>query len=726
MNSKGQKAGHYAFFYYSALLVFSFAVLLTSSLAVFPAEKANACYEPPAPVSLCPFEPQADRYIVDFDRTKKIVSSGALSDAFVSANTSIPDGQYKITLVASDAYPERVNVIQPNEKWYLILKDGSGVIGQTDSTSDLPDQVAAATTTDIVSESFDVSRSATIAVAFHSVYPDTTSANSVFPVCAVLDKIPPPAPITISASKIVCDNESALPNWGNGGPDITADTAVSYAGGSCHLVPDWDFQWAPGDTSNPGDGASEASSPWRTFGPTNENGVATTSLIQSELNETSQIWVREVPKLGYLGFTHSTDQSNVSAEMYCHTDVLNYDNYDYISNPVSGQTYYCVAFNVLAATPENTPPVITIIGANPITIIVGNSYTDLGATAADAEDGNITSQIVATSTVNTAVVGTYTVTYNVSDSDGLAAVPALRTVIVNPVLPAPFCGDGICNGSESCGICSDCGSCSYGGGGGGGSVPIGNGPPEFGPTPPVVNTPMVLGVSTTTETAPMQCNYLLEYLKLGANNNPVEVYKLQIFLKNFEGFTDLRVTGFFDQTTFDAVSVFQKKYRQDVLEPWGDKVTTGYVYITTKKKVNEIYCRREFPLTDLQKQEIIDFRNIVNSLKTQGVTVPEAEAEEIFGGIGQAEEGQEGFSTSTLAVGINLIELQNVAPSAEEKNGFQKGAFSAALAYFSGLELLPSLLLFFLLFATTSLLLLLRKCKRERIYTPTVLPFGDE
>ena len=68
--------------------------------------------------------------------------------------------------------------------------------------------------------------------------------------------------------------------------------------------------------------------------------------------------------------------------------------------------------------PINHRPVITLIGANPATINVGENYIDPGATAFDIEDGDITSDIIASSTVNTAVAGTYTVTYNVSDSQG--------------------------------------------------------------------------------------------------------------------------------------------------------------------------------------------------------------------------------------------------------------------------------------------------------------------
>ena len=58
------------------------------------------------------------------------------------------------------------------------------------------------------------------------------------------------------------------------------------------------------------------------------------------------------------------------------------------------------------------------MGEDPVTIEVGTTYTDAGATATDTYDGDITSSIVTVSTVNTAIVGVYSVTYNVSDTIG--------------------------------------------------------------------------------------------------------------------------------------------------------------------------------------------------------------------------------------------------------------------------------------------------------------------
>jgi uncharacterized protein YxjI len=79
---------------------------------------------------------------------------------------------------------------------------------------------------------------------------------------------------------------------------------------------------------------------------------------------------------------------------------------------------------------DTTLPVITLLGNTPVTIQVGSTYTDAGATALDNYDGNLTSSIVVTGSVNTAVVGTYTLSYNVSDTSGNTAVTITRTVNV--------------------------------------------------------------------------------------------------------------------------------------------------------------------------------------------------------------------------------------------------------------------------------------------------------
>lgn len=160
------------------------------------------------------------------------------------------------------------------------------------------------------------------------------------------------------------------------------------------------------------------------------------------------------------------------------------------------------------------------------------------------------------------------------------------------------------------------GGTSNGGGSNGGSTVIGS----------YVNPGEVLGLSTD------ECSYLNEYLKIDRVNNPAEVLKLQAFLKVYEG-ADVSVSGVFDAKTDAAVRAFQVKYKDDVLTPWGLPGSTGYVYYTTKKKINEIRCEMEFALSAAQKSEMAGYKlalaNFVNTnnhvAEVTGTNAPKAD-----------------------------------------------------------------------------------------------------
>jgi len=173
---------------------------------------------------------------------------------------------------------------------------------------------------------------------------------------------PPPEEqhVTIVAHKIVCDSEADLPNWGNGGPDINADTAQAWVAQhpGCRFVEGWNFQWGPQDAYDPGDTlVGPANPPWQTIGPTDSNGEIVATLTAEDIANNEYLWFREELKDGYIPFTF--DQNNdtnidpVSAELYCHIDVLNYDNRDRIDGVQLGQTYNCVGFNALIPQEQN-------------------------------------------------------------------------------------------------------------------------------------------------------------------------------------------------------------------------------------------------------------------------------------------------------------------------------------------------------------------------------------
>lgn len=80
---------------------------------------------------------------------------------------------------------------------------------------------------------------------------------------------------------------------------------------------------------------------------------------------------------------------------------------------------------------DTTPPVIVLVGANPLVLEIGSTYTEPGATASDLCAGDLTASLVINaSAVNTAVAGSYSVTYDVTDPAGNPAAQVTRTVIV--------------------------------------------------------------------------------------------------------------------------------------------------------------------------------------------------------------------------------------------------------------------------------------------------------
>ncbi|MFT4309717.1 MAG: hypothetical protein ACMXYL_04470 [Candidatus Woesearchaeota archaeon] len=180
--------------------------------------------------------------------------------------------------------------------------------------------------------------------------------------------VPEPEPVTIKAYKIVCEDESYLPDWGLAvnplkPTQITPAVIESFLEdneGYCWYEEDWDFQYGFDVVKLPGDHVgyaleSDGAGYWKNFtSTTTVDGPAIVTI--SDLEGFNRIWVREVLQEGYLPFANPPGdlQDSYSAEFYCHKDILNFDNYDRIDNPVMGGTYYCVGFN----TPIPDDPVL--------------------------------------------------------------------------------------------------------------------------------------------------------------------------------------------------------------------------------------------------------------------------------------------------------------------------------------------------------------------------------
>jgi hypothetical protein len=108
------------------------------------------------------------------------------------------------------------------------------------------------------------------------------------------------------------------------------------------------------------------------------------------------------------------------------------------------------------------------------------------------------------------------------------------------------------------------------------------------PTKQVASVVQAVPVKQITSCEP----YLKTYLGCGFGDDRNEVVKLQKFLRDYEGY-DIKVTGVYDNVTFNTVRKFQEKYSLQVLkESWGITCSTGCVYITTRAKINDIVCKK--------------------------------------------------------------------------------------------------------------------------------------
>jgi hypothetical protein len=146
----------------------------------------------------------------------------------------------------------------------------------------------------------------------------------------------------------------------------------------------------------------------------------------------------------------SYDEPGATASDACDGDVSGSIAIDASAVDTSTPGSYSVTYNVSdsagnAATEvtrtvnvaDTTPPVITLLGQNPVTLECNiDTYTEAGATATDACDGDVSSSIVIdASAVDASTPGSYSVTYNVADSAGNAATEAVRTVNVVDTTP---------------------------------------------------------------------------------------------------------------------------------------------------------------------------------------------------------------------------------------------------------------------------------------------------
>ncbi|MEN9582836.1 MAG: PII-type proteinase [Candidatus Parcubacteria bacterium] len=333
-------------------------------------------------------------------------------------------------------------------------------------------------------------------------------------------------------------------------------------------------------------------------------------------------------------------------------DVINYiaTKKNATTNPILVKNIHDVLPLMISSVAPNNAPMIALSGNATINLTVGGTFIDDGAAATDTEDGNLTSQIVISGTVNTAIAGTYVRTYSVTDSGNLTA-HTTRTIVVSPapiINQAPvvtLLGNSSMTLSVN-GTFTDPGAsavdvedgdltasivktgtvdantigtytltytvsdtqnlagntvnrtvevtavapASGGSGGGSGGGSSGGSSSGGGSTTLPVPAPAPITLPSPGQVLGATCTPLISQNLVYGKKNPVnEVKKLQIFLNGNLGL-NIPITGFYGTATRNAVKAFQLKYKSEILTPLGLTQPTGNVHNTTRAKINSLSC----------------------------------------------------------------------------------------------------------------------------------------
>lgn len=117
---------------------------------------------------------------------------------------------------------------------------------------------------------------------------------------------------------------------------------------------------------------------------------------------------------------------------------------------------------VVAEPEDTTPPTLTLSGNSDITLTVGDTFSEPGYSATDNVDGDISSRVIITGSVNTNIAGDYALRYNVSDTAGNMATEVIRTVHVEEASPCVEYSASV-NQHIAAGRAYICGTYSYNG-----------------------------------------------------------------------------------------------------------------------------------------------------------------------------------------------------------------------------------------------------------------------
>lgn len=232
--------------------------------------------------------------------------------------------------------------------------------------------------------------------------------------------------------------------------------------------------------------------------------------------------------------------------------------------------------------PQDNIPVITLIGNTTINLTLNDNYTEPGFSATDDVDGDITANVIVSGdTVDTSVIGTYVITYNVSDSAGNAATEVKRTIMVSNA-------DGSGSGDES-------GSGQGDGTGAGSGTPGGLSVSFYTPDLSADNTILRFNLSNGIDNELSENlnkihvyeesdnnsvqYYDYDYIEQGSISNPPKIRRLELYFNDLQAGTTYVVEMDSDfasnnSSTLGTTQWFEFTTQEEEI-PWNVVTTSG-------------------------------------------------------------------------------------------------------------------------------------------------------
>ncbi|MGB5981911.1 MAG: LamG-like jellyroll fold domain-containing protein [Nonlabens sp.] len=134
--------------------------------------------------------------------------------------------------------------------------------------------------------------------------------------------------------------------------------------------------------------------------------------------------------------------SDVEGTVTLSLDQTDFDCNDVVNSPilvtlsVTDEANNTTTATALVTVEDNIAPVITLTGDAIMTLSVGNTYTEPGATATENCSPAAGGVVITGETVDTNTPGDYIITYNITDLSGNAATQVTRTVNVIDTIPS--------------------------------------------------------------------------------------------------------------------------------------------------------------------------------------------------------------------------------------------------------------------------------------------------